>query len=128
MKTETMPHPHHDRRVAMPALPAKPATVPLFNFEFKKKYGGLYTNRHERFVLREEHVTELKHVVAEYNRARPRHIPALSMSDVVNAALDFVFEHPVALARLGKPEDFRNGLAKEIMRKAFFHFAFHDLV
>ncbi len=128
MKTETMLYPHPDHRAPMPALPSKPATVPLFSFEFKKKYGGLYTNRHDRFVLREEHVAELKRVVAEYTRARPRHIPALSMSDVVNAALDFVFEHPVALARLGKPEEFRDGLAKEIMRKAFFHFTFHDLL
>lgn len=128
MKTENLPHPHHDRRAPMPVLPAKPATVPLFSFEFKKKYSGLYTNRHERFVLREEHVAELKRVVAEYNRARPRHIPALSMSDVVNAALNFILEHPVALARLGKPEEFRDSLAKEIYRKAFFHFAFNDLV
>ncbi len=112
----------------MPTLGLKPATVPLFGFEFKRRYGGLYTNRHERFVLREEHVAELKRVTAEYNKARERRVPVLSMSDVVNAALDFAFEHPVALARLGNPEEFRDGLAKEIMRKAFFHFAINDLL
>jgi len=109
-------------------LSARPETVPLFSFEFKKRYSGMYTNKHERFVLREEHVTELKRVVADYNRARLRHVPVLSMSDVVNAALDFVLEHPVALTRIGKPDEFRDGLAKEIYRKAFFHFTFHDLL
>jgi hypothetical protein len=128
MKMETMTHSHHDPRPAPPFIAPKPAPVPMFGFDFKRRYSGLYTNRHERFVLREEHVDELKRVATEYNRARPRHVPVLSMSEVVNAALDFVFEHPVALARLGTPEEFRDGLAKEIYRKAFFHFAFNGLI
>ena len=128
MKTGTLTHSHHESRLPAPFLPAKPETVPLFGFDFKKRYSGMYTNRHDRFVLREEHVAELKRVVADYNRARPRHVPVLSMSDVVNAALDFVLEHPVALARLGNPDEFRDGLAREIYRKAYFHFTFHDLL
>ena len=128
MKSETKPHPHRDHVTFMPALRQKPATIPLFGFEFKRRYGGLYTNRHDRFVLREEHVAELKRVTAEYNKAHERRIPALSMSDVVNAALDFVFEHPVALARLQNPNDFRDDLAKEIYRKAFVYFVLNDLL
>jgi len=108
--------------------PIKPVVVPLFRFDFKRRYEGLYTNRHDRIVLRDEHVAELKRVVVDYNRERPRLMPALSVSDVVNAALDFAFEHPVALARLGKPDDYRDALAREVYRKAYFHFAFHDLL
>lgn len=111
-----------------PILPVRPTTVPLFSFEYKRPYDGLYTNRHERLVLRQEHVTELRRVVNDYNRSRARHLPCLSMSDVVNAALDFTFEHPVALTRIGSPENFRDALAREVYRKAFFHFSLHDLL
>jgi hypothetical protein len=128
MRYETRLHPHRDNAAIMPILGPKAATVPLFGFEFKRRYGGMYTNRHDRFVLREEHVSELKRVTAEYNKAREHRFPVLSMSDVVNSALDLAFEHPVALARLGNPKDFRDGLAKEFMRKAFFHFAINDLL
>ena len=128
MKTETKPHPHRDTETITPVLGRKPAIAALFGFEFKKPYGELYTSSHDRFVLREEHVAELKRVTAEYNKAHERRIPALSMSDVVNAALDFVFEHPVALARLQNPNEFRGDLAKEIYRKAFVHFVLNDLI
>lgn len=111
-----------------PSSQAKPVVVPLFRFDFKRRYEGLFTNRHDRFVLRDEHVAELKRVMADYNRERPRLTPALSASDIINAALDFAFEHPVALARLGKPEEYRDALAREVYRKAYFHFAFHDLL
>ena len=106
----------------------KPVVIPLFRFDFKRRYEGIFTNRHDRFVLRDEHVAELKRVMKDYNRERPRLMPALSASDIINAALDFAFEHPVALARLGNPEEYRDALAREVYRKAFFHFAFNDLL
>ncbi|MDO8757299.1 MAG: hypothetical protein Q7J64_04760 [Elusimicrobiota bacterium] len=106
----------------------KPVVIPLFRFDYKRRYEGIFTNRHDRFVLREEHVAELKRVMKDYNCERPRLMPALSASDIINAALDFAFEHPVALARLGNPEEYRDALAREVYRKAFFHFAFNDLL
>ncbi len=106
----------------------KPVVIPLFRFDYKRRYEGIFTNRHDRFVLRDEHVAELKRVMKDYNRERPRLMPALSASDIINAALDFAFEHPVALARLGNPEEYRDALAREVYRKAFFHFAFNDLL
>ena len=111
-----------------PTGTVKPSLVPLFQFDYKRHYSELYSNRHDRFVLRDEHVVELKRVMKDYNRARERRFPPLTMSDVVNAALDFAFEHPVALARLGKPEEYRDALAREVYRKAFFHFAINDLL
>ncbi|MBI5247565.1 MAG: hypothetical protein HY923_10315 [Elusimicrobia bacterium] len=113
----------------LPSRPeAKPVVVPLFRFDFKRRYEGIFTNRHDRFVLRDEHVEELKRVMKDYNRERPRLMAALSASDIINAALDFAFEHPVALARLGQPEEYRDALAREVYRKAYFHFAFNDLL
>ena len=111
-----------------PTGTVKPSLVPLFQFDYKRHYSELYSNRHDRFVLRDEPVLELKRVMKDYNRARERRFPPLTMSDVVNAALDFAFEHPVALARLGKPEEYRDALAREVYRKAFFHFAINDLL
>lgn len=111
-----------------PGGPSKPVTVPLFRFAYQRSYEELYTNRHDRFLLRGEHVEELKRVVREYNRERSRLMPALGASDIVNAALDFAFEHPVALARLGEPEQYRDALAREVYRKAYFHFAFNELL
>lgn len=111
-----------------PSGQSRPAVIPLFRFAFKRRYEGIFTNRHDRFVLRDEHVAELKRVSADFNRERPPLTPALSASDIINAALDFAFEHPVALARLGKPEEYRDALAREVYRKAFFHFAFNDLL
>ena len=129
---------HHASTLTLPTIPSlkplppkgasKPAIVPMFRFDFKRHYEGIYTNRHERFVLRDEHVAELKRIMKEFNRERPRFLPALSASDVINAALDFAFEHPLALARLGKPEEYRDALAREVYRKAYFHFAFNDLL
>ena len=107
---------------------ARPAVIPLFRFDFKRRYEGLYTNRHDRFVLRDEHVAELKRISNESSRERPRLTPSLSPSDIVNAALDFAFEHPIAMARLGRPDEFRDALAREVYRKAYFHFAFNDLL
>ena len=111
-----------------PSGQAKPVVVPLFRFDYKRRYEGIFTNRHDKFVLRDEHVDELKRVMKDYNRERPRLMLALSASDIINAALDFAFEHPVALARLGAPEEYRDALAREVLRKAYFHFAFNDLL
>jgi len=124
----SLPHIPVLSRPLPPSSPAKPAVVPLFRFDFKRRYEGIFTNRHDRFVLRDEHVAELKRVMKDYNRERPRMMPALSASDIINAALDFAFEHPGALARLGQPEDYRDALAREVYRKAYFHFAFNDLL
>ena len=125
---ETTLYPHRDNGAIARAPGVKTDMASLFGFKFKRDYGCLYTTRHDRFVLREEHVAELKRVTTEYNKAHARRIPALSMSDVLNAALDFIFEHPVALARLQHPDDFREDLAKEIYRKAFVHFVLNDLL
>ena len=128
MKHETTLHQYRDNGVIAPRHGVKTDMAALFGFKFKRQYGVHYTNRHDRFVLREEHIAELKRVTAEYNKAHECRINALSMSDVVNAALDFVFEHPVALARLQNPDDFREDFAKEVYRRAFVHFVLNDLL
>ena len=128
MNSETNLHPHSDNVPSIPIISLKPTTVPLFNFDFKRRYDGFYTNRYDRFFLRDEHVAELERITAEYNKVREDGLPVLTVSDVVNAALDFAFEHPVALARVRNPGDFRSYLAREVMLKALFHFTTNNLL
>lgn len=120
------------RPSAPPAPPsreviASPA-VPLFRFQFQKHYGGLYTNRHDRFVLRDEHIVELKRLVKDHNSERGLRMEPLSMSDIVNAALDFALEHPLAFHGRANPDHLRDALGREVYRKAFLHFVRHELL
>jgi len=78
----------HGRPHSVPPREPRQAEGPtLFRFPFQKRYGGLYSNRHDKFVLREEHVAELKRLVVEHNRDGSGHVVPLSMSDIVNTAL-----------------------------------------
>ena len=45
----------------------KPAKLP-FRFEFRKGYYSIYTTQGDRFILREEHLAELRRLTTEYNR------------------------------------------------------------
>ena len=103
-------------------------TSPLFRFEFQREYAHIYTNRHERFVLRDEHVAELKRLVNEHYRDRAPGCAALSMSDIVNSALDFVLEHPKAFHSGANPDNLRDSIAREVYAKAFLHFLRHGIV
>jgi hypothetical protein len=102
--------------------------IPLFRFQFQKRYGGLYTNRHDKFVLREEHITELKRLVKEHNGERGFRSEPLSISDIVNTALDFALEHPLAFFGRANPDHLREALGREVYRKAFLHFMRHEIL
>lgn len=95
---------------------------PERRFEFRNRYDGLYSNKHERFVLREEHVAELKRIVREHNQDRHSGSPALSISDVVNAVLDFAFEHPAAFYSAVGPDRLRESFGNEVYRRAYLTF------
>ena len=94
---------------------------PVFRFEFQKQYSRLYTNRHDKFVLREEHVAELKHLVKEHQRDRLGRGDPLSVSDIINASLDLAFEHPLAFHARVDPQRLRESLGDEVLKKALRH-------
>ena len=99
-----------------------------FQFQFKRPYSGLYKKMGDKFVLRQEHVEELKRLVEEYNKERAGDLNLLSMSDFVNAALDFALEHPLVFQYQIAPIYLREVLAEAIYRKAFLHFVQHELL
>ena len=107
--------------------PSAPANA-LFRFIFRKGYSGIYSNRHDKFVLREEHIAELKRLMKEHNGEYPGRTEAVSMSDIVNAALDFALEHPMAFQYRSNSSNLRDALAREIYRRAFLHFMRHEVI
>ncbi|TBR21429.1 hypothetical protein EPO15_10305 [bacterium] len=113
-------------RPAEPPAPseAKPPKLP-FRFQFKKDYDSIYIVQGQKFVLREEHLAELRRLVTEFNRHNPNRTTPLSMSDIINACLDFAFEHTLNLRTLTSTEEVRHVIAKEVYRKAFFQFLHH---
>ena len=98
---------------------------PRSRFEFAQNHCGLYSNKHDRFVLREEHIQTLKRLCQEHNRHRILPHRVMSMSDVVNAALDFVFSHQLSFKELPDPANARDIIAREAHRKVFLRAAQH---
>jgi len=103
-----------------PALPDPDA--PLFAFTFRHPWLGVYTMPHHRFVLRVEHEPELKRLAHEFNKYRPSGEDAVSVSNVVNAALDFVLSHHLSFMDLEKQEQMRERMAEAAYRRAFLRF------
>ena len=104
------------------------AVVPLFRFQFQRHYSGLYSTQHERFVLREEHIAELKRLIKEHKAESTGRTEPLSMSSILNSALDLAFEHPLAFHSCVNPEHLREVLGREVLRKALLHFARHEML
>ena len=102
--------------------------VPLFRFDFQRRYNSLYSTGNHKFVLRDEHVEELKRVVRKQNAERPPRLDPLTMSDIVNAALDFAFEHPAAFNSHVDPSRLSESLGREVYRRAMVHFIHHEMV
>lgn len=108
--------------------PSVPPIPPPFHFQFHNRYDGIFTNKHERFMLREEHIAELQRLVIENNRERHVTGEPLCISDIITACLDFAFEHPRAFSVPIAPKDLREVLGREVYRKAFLHFMRHEMV
>ncbi|MDD5657025.1 MAG: hypothetical protein PHF00_07205 [Elusimicrobia bacterium] len=125
--TETTVKPVPPAPPVLDNRPAPPAAA-LFRFQFKKQYGGLYSNRHDKFVLREEHIAELKRLVREHNGEYPGRTEAISLSDIVNAALDLALEHPMAFQYRATAATLRDALGREVYRRAFLHFMRHEVL
>ena len=98
------------------------ADGPLLCFEFKKRYSNLQKTTACKFVLRNEHVEEFVRLHTEFNWHRPEGCFPMNMSDIVAAALDFAFEHPISFKGLAEPSQARQAIARAVYRRAFLHF------
>jgi hypothetical protein len=118
---------HSYQAVGRSTEPHQPPLAALFRFPFQRRYGGLFSNRHDKFLLREEHIAELRRLVTEHNKENTG-CAALSMSDILNACLDFALEHPTAFRNRRHTTDLRDSLAHEVYRKALVHFMLHEIL
>ena len=118
----TEDRPPQARPPAIHALVELKGTNPFFRFEFMKPYSNVYTLPQHKFVLRKEHYPELVRLTVEFNKHRSPGEFAIAPSDIVNALLDILLEHPVCFVSLRSPLEIRHHIARELYRKAFFHF------
>lgn len=80
-------------------------------------YSELYSNKHEKLLLRADHVDRMDAIRRNFNKQRIHEgRRALTTSDIVNAALDFVFEHPIPFHRLADAEALRELIAEHVYR------------
>jgi CBS domain-containing protein len=83
--------------------------------EFRREYSRIYSNKHEKLVLRLEHIEQMKAMVKQHASKRGQEGgEPLSMSDIVNSCLDFIFESPIDLCGVGNPENLRDIVAAEV--------------
>ena len=77
--------------------PASRGEVP----EARVRYSEVYSSTHEKLLLRAEHIEKMDAVRKAFNKRRVHGGQrSLTSSDLVNACLDFAFEHPVPFDQL----------------------------
>lgn len=80
-------------------------------------YSELYSTKHEKLLLRTDHIDRMDAIRRHFNAQRIHPDRArLTTSDIVNAALDFVFEHPIPFHRLADTDALRELIAEHVYR------------
>lgn len=74
----------------------------------KVRFSDVYSNAHQKILLRTDHIERMDAVRKAFNKRRAHQAKrSLTTSDLVNACLDFVFEHPIPFDRLDDAEGVR---------------------
>lgn len=122
MHTERPVPPTREAVAALRSVPPATGGGPHRPFKFRQTYRNQFTNKGCKFVLRVEHAEEIFRLHNEFNKNRPPNRLPMSLSDVVTAALDFVFEHPISFRALQNPEQARDAIAWAVYRRALVHY------
>lgn len=82
-----------------------------------RSYSELYSNKHEKLLLRADHIDRMDAIRRNFNKQRIHEgRRSLTSSDIVNACLDFVFEHPIPFHRLADADTLRELIAEHVYR------------
>ena len=124
-------------RPVRPALPTPEmikTTVPPIEYRetppvSQKRYAALYSNKHEKMLLRAEHIETMENIRNWFNKNRTHQgQTALTVSDIVNACLDFVFEHPIPFHRLNCATETHDFISRHIVQTTVSRWKqFHEL-
>lgn len=99
-----------------PAPPRPPAdSIP----EVRGGFSEVYSTKHEKLLLRMEHIERMDTIRKAFNRNRLHGAQApMTTSDLVNACLDFVFQHRIPFHKLAEASDLPRFLAENVYRDA----------
>lgn len=96
-----------------PLRPAGPESVP----EVRGGFSEVYSTKHEKLLLRVEHIERMDAIRKAFNKSRLHGAQApMTTSDLVNAALDFIFEHRIPFPALRNAGDLPAFLTEHIYR------------
>lgn len=98
--------------------PAQPQTPTESIPEVRRSFPEVYSNKHEKILLRVEHIEIMDAIRSAFNMSRLHEGKApLTTSDIVNSCLDFVFEHRIAFAALKDAHDLPKFIAEHIYQE-----------
>ena len=97
--------------------PGKPSVIEESIPESRGEYAEIYSTKHERILLRVDHITKMDAIRKSFNgdRMHPGQ-RALTTSDIVNAALDFAFEHRIPFSELQEADGIKELISKSVYR------------
>lgn len=106
--------PVHRPRAKRPAPPAATdESIP----ESRGEYAEVYSTKHERILLRVDHITKMDAIRKSFNSSRIHPGKrALTTSDIVNAVLDFAFEHRIPFFELQDTDGLKEMISKSVYR------------
>lgn len=82
------------------------------------RFSEVYSNKHEKLLLRVEHIERLDAIRKAFNSSRVHSSKApLTTSDIVNACLDFVLQHRIPFQQLAAAEAIRDLIAEAVCRE-----------
>lgn len=113
--------PAHGRGQAAPprplAPPAQPETPAESIPEARGGFSEVYSNKHEKILLRIEHVERMDAIRKAFNAGRLHsQQPPMTTSDIVNACLDFAFQHRIPFSALKRADDLPKFIAESVYR------------
>ncbi len=103
--------------VPVAEAPMKPAVREDSIPESRGEYAEIYSTKHERILLRVDHITKMDSIRKTFNGGRMHPGQrALTTSDIVNAALDFAFEHRIPFFELNEADGIKELISKSVYR------------
>ena len=101
--------------------PAPPLTDDDSIPEARGGYSDVYSSKHEKLLLRLDHIDRMDAIRRTFNKNRLHESKApLTTSDIVNACLDFVFEQRVPFHELKDSSELAGLIGNQVYRHAVY--------
>ncbi|MBI5631626.1 MAG: hypothetical protein HY921_12175 [Elusimicrobia bacterium] len=102
------------------SAPARSAKTPSSFDDIPESRGGyaeIYSTKHQRVLLRVDHITKMDAIRKGFNASRLHPGQrSLTTSDIVNGVLDFAFEHRIPFYELQDADGLKDLISKSVYR------------